>query len=501
MPSRPFVSYVALGVAAYFLFITNIRFLFSPYPPAKTFLPLTPEIARGLNRRLIVLALLSLIGYLAFYTPLSQQVADTPLLFARGLFSLLMVLNIVWALWLLFRSPKLTDIRWIIIGVILIMVLSLAAEWLGYRNLAYTTRQTVIGSLLVFGIALILSRVFRGLFDAIDEGAYAWSSKLRKVLSVRDDGPFPGIIWLRLVTGVLIWVGFVLSILKLFDVSDEVIANLKNLVIQGFEIGTIKLIQIRLFWAAISFAVLLAFSGWIRSRLDQRWLQKTRMERGAREAMVTISGYLMVGIAALISLGVAGLNFSNLAIIAGALSVGIGFGLQNIVNNFVSGLILLFERPIKTGDWVAIGGTEGYVKRIRIRATQIQTFDRSDVIVPNSELISKQVTNWMLQSPRGRVKVPVGVAYGSDTSKVRDILLKVADEHPRVIQDSFSPKPKVLFRAFGDSSLDFELRVFIYNIDERINVISDLNFAIDSAFREADIEIPFPQRDVHMRDE
>lgn len=497
-----FVTLVALSVAAYFLIVATIRFLFSPYPPAKTCLPLTPDIARGLNRRLIVLVLLSMIGYLAFYTALSQQVPEAPLLLARGVFSLLLVLNMVWALWLLFRSPKLTEIRWIIIGVILILTASLIAEWLGYRNLAYTTRQTVIGTLAVFGLALLLSRLFRGLFDAIDAGAYGWCRKLKQLLAVKDDGPLPGVIWLRFVVGVLIWIGFGMAVLRLFDVSDEVVGDFKNLVMHGFTIGSMQLIPIRLFWAAVIFAILLTLSGWVRSRLDKRWLQKTRMDRGAREAMVTISGYLMIAIAALVALSIAGLNFSNLAIIAGALSVGIGFGLQNVVNNFVSGLILLFERPIKTGDWVVVGQTEGYVKRIRIRATQIQTFDRSDVIVPNSELISQQVTNWMLESPRGRVKIPVGVAYGSDTDQVRDILLKLAEEHPRVVQvhDTLSPKPRVLFRAFGDSSLDFELRVFIYNIDERISVTSDLNFAIDRAFREAGIEIPFPQRDVHMRD-
>ncbi|MEJ2686549.1 MAG: mechanosensitive ion channel [Gammaproteobacteria bacterium] len=196
----------------------------------------------------------------------------------------------------------------------------------------------------------------------------------------------------------------------------------------------------------------------------------------------------------------AGLEYKNLAIIAGALSVGIGFGLQNIVNNFVSGLILLFERPIRTGDWIVVGSTEGYVKRIRIRSTQIQTFDRADVIVPNSELISTQVTNWMLYDLRGRVRVPVGVAYGSDTALVKQLLLEAGGAHPQVITDGSAPEPVVLFLEFGDSSLNFELRIYIREIDMRLAVVSDLNFAIDAAFREHGVEIPFPQRDVHVRD-
>ena len=212
-----------------------------------------------------------------------------------------------------------------------------------------------------------------------------------------------------------------------------------------------------------------------------------------------VFGYGGVFIAMVVGLGVAGISFANLAIIVGALSVGIGFGLQNIVNNFLSGLILLVERPVKTGDWIVVGGTEGYVKRIRIRSTQIQTFDYADVIVPNSELISSQVTNWMLRDTTGRARVPIGVAYGSDTQKVKEILMKIAQEHPEVINNKASMEPFVLFLGFGDSSLNFELRVFIKNIDHRLRVISDLNFALDAAFREAGIEIPFPQRDVHIR--
>ena len=221
--------------------------------------------------------------------------------------------------------------------------------------------------------------------------------------------------------------------------------------------------------------------------------------QGARDALVTIMGYILFIIAIMAGLSAAGFDFGNIAIIAGALSVGIGFGLQNIVNNFVSGLILLFERPIRKGDWIEVGGTEGYVKDIHIRSTIIQTFDRSDVIVPNSELISNQVTNWVLSSKSGRAIVPVGVAYGTDTGKVREILLAIAEENTQVAKVSSMPKPVVLFREFGDSSLNFELRVFLHNVDSRLGIISDLNFAIDKAFKEAGIEIPFPQRDLHVK--
>jgi len=214
---------------------------------------------------------------------------------------------------------------------------------------------------------------------------------------------------------------------------------------------------------------------------------------------VTMSGYGLMIAAGLIALAIAGVTFQNLALIAGALSVGIGFGLQNIVNNFVSGLILLFERPIRTGDWIIVNNIEGYVRRISIRSTQIQTFDRADVIVPNSDLISNSVTNLMLRDRFGRLRVPVGVAYGSDTQRVKESLLEVARAHPQVVQgSSIVADPYVLFLSFGDSALNFELRAFVRDVGQRLTVLSDLNFAIDAAFREAGIEIPFPQRDLHI---
>jgi small-conductance mechanosensitive channel len=247
-------------------------------------------------------------------------------------------------------------------------------------------------------------------------------------------------------------------------------------------------------------SVLLTLTGWFKARLNTKWLVQTRMQRSAREALVTTFGYVAVALAVIVALSIAGIKFTNIAIIAGALSVGIGFGLQNVVNNFVSGIIMLVERPVRTGDWIVVGGTEGYVQRISIRTTTIRTFDRAEVIVPNSDLISGQVTNWVLGNTWGRICVPIGVAYGSDTAKVKAILLDIAQNNEDVIKGNPQlPDPYVLFLTFGDSSLNFELRATIRDVDRRKRVISDINFAIDAAFREQGIEIPFPQRDINFR--
>ena len=496
----PFVAIAAYALLVYVLALIVIRLLFAPPPPATLFLPMTPDIAAGLARRLSVLALIALLGYLMIASLIRESLPEYAFMLARSVLGFLIVANIIWALWLLKRSPRMTELRPLILGVILVLAASLLAEWIGFRNLAFATRRVVIGTSLAFGLMLLLSRLSRDLFDAIDAGSYAWARRVRKLLGTGAEGHVTGIMWLRLVTTILIWSLFALLIVYIWGISDAVVNQIRTYLLQGFDIGSLHVVPVKLFWAAVSFTILLTIGGWFRSSLENRWLVHTPMDRGAREALVTISGYLAVLIAALVSLGIAGLDFSRIALIAGALSVGIGFGLQNVVNNFISGLILLFERPVKTGDWVVVGDTEGYVKRIRIRSTQIQTFDQADVIVPNSELISSQVTNWMLRDTRGRARIAVGVAYGSDTEKVKRLLEEVAAAHPRVVKDGSSPAPRVLFRAFGDSSLDFELRVYIYNIDERLRVTSDLNFAIDKAFRDNGIEIPFPQRDVHVRD-
>jgi small-conductance mechanosensitive channel len=244
------------------------------------------------------------------------------------------------------------------------------------------------------------------------------------------------------------------------------------------------------------FAAILSITRVLQRTLDTRVFPQTRLDVGVRDSLRTFTGYVGLVVAALVALSTAGLNLSNLAIVAGALSVGIGFGLQAIVNNFVSGLILLFERPMKVGDWVVIGQHQGYVKRIRVRATEIETFDQSSVIVPNSDFISQAIINWTHGNRVCRIIVPVHVAHGSDTQQVHDILLEVAREHPHVLR---MPAAHVLFMSFGESALHFELRVFARDVDYFLSLGSELRFAIDQRFREAGIVIPYPQRDLHIR--
>ncbi|MEJ2509925.1 MAG: mechanosensitive ion channel [Gammaproteobacteria bacterium] len=496
----PFISVVAYGLPAYFLLVTLIHLFLAPCPPGRPFLNYPTHTAKQLARRLKVFVLLGFLGYLLFSTILAQSLPAPALLLTRGVFAAIFILNLAWAVWLFGRMPGLAGTRWLRAGLYLVLLATLVSEWLGYRNLSVTILRAVVGTLFALGMLALFSRLLAEMFDGLDRGRRGWHRALRAVLGLKSGDHFPGLVWLRVITTVSLWAAFALAALRLWGISETALQQVQGWLINGFTVGSLKIVPERILLAVIAFALLFTLTGWFRTRLERKWILKTHMDRGAREAVVTMTGYIGIGVALIVGLGVTGVDFSHLAIIAGALSVGIGFGLQNIVNNFVSGLILLFERPIKTGDWIVVGGTEGYVKRIRIRSTQIQTFDRADVIVPNSELISSQVTNWMLYDARGRARVAVGVAYGSDTAKVNEILLDIANKHPSVITDGSAPKPMVLFREFGDSSLNFELRCHIQNIDDRLRFISEVNFAIDAAFREHGVEIPFPQRDLHVRD-
>jgi len=211
---------------------------------------------------------------------------------------------------------------------------------------------------------------------------------------------------------------------------------------------------------------------------------------------ITSARYVITIVGIVTVFNVIGVGWSNVQWLVAAVSVGLGFGLQEIFANFVSGLMLLFERPIRIGDTVTIGNITGTVTRIQIRATTITDWDRKELVIPNKEFITGQVVNWTLSDPMQRIVTTVGVAYGSDTDLVEKLLYQVAREEPNVLAE---PEPRVYFRGFGESTLDFELRAFISHIDLLVRTKHQLHKAIDQAFRTAGIEIAFPQRDLHVR--
>jgi len=227
-----------------------------------------------------------------------------------------------------------------------------------------------------------------------------------------------------------------------------------------------------------------------------KWIQRhDKIDKGIYYSFVTLLGYLGWVIAGWGALSLLGVNLQSLAVIVGALSVGIGFGLQHVVNNFISGLLILFERPIRKGDWIKINGHEGFVKNIHIRSTEIETFSKTSVLIPNADVLSNALENVTKSNSLGRMVISVGVSYNSDLRLVEKLLLDVANNDPGLVKD---PAPFVLLTDFADSSVQFELRGVFTDITKGLATKSRIMFAIWDAFKENNIEIPFPQRVVHL---
>jgi small-conductance mechanosensitive channel len=230
--------------------------------------------------------------------------------------------------------------------------------------------------------------------------------------------------------------------------------------------------------------------------LRSRVLRLTGLNRSSQETVAQIATYAIIFLGTIVVLQLWGLDLSSLTIFASVLGVGIGLGLQGIAKEFISGLVLIFERPIKVGDFVNVGELMGTVERISVRSTEIRTLDEVSIIVPNSRFLEEEVVNWTHHSSVSRLKVPVTVAYGSDLTAVRGALIDAAKEHPDVLAE---PAPRVFFKGFGDSSLNFDLLIWTAEPQKQFRLKSDLYFRIEAILRHRNIEIPFPQQDLHVR--
>lgn len=387
------------------------------------------------------------------------------------------------------RRQVWTILRFAVGGLAIAGVLAAAA---GYVRLGHYLIQNLLVSGAIFALLYLCGGLLR---EVVGFGMRAELLTRRLGFGARAAGQIS--FWLEALVGpLLLGIGIYFA-LPNWGVPAEDIRRSVASFLSGFTIGGVTLSLIDLAVAVAVFVAVLAITRSLRAALAERVLPLTELDPGVRNSIATGVGYIGALIAILLSVAVLGIDLSSLAIVAGALSVGIGFGLQNIVNNFVSGLILLVERPVKVGDWVVVGCQEGYVKRINVRATEIETFERASVILPNSELLQSSVVNWTHKDKTGRVAVRVGVAYGSDTKKVHEILLACARDHPDIVG---CPAPYAVFRDFGPSALEFEVRGFLRDVDKRLMVASDLRFAIDAMFRAQNIEVPYAQHDIHLRD-
>ncbi len=354
------------------------------------------------------------------------------------------------------------------------------AAILGFVVAAQALSVPSVVSLAIFGVLVLLQRL---------------SHALGRTTKADDEEELRA-------TLVPIFINFGMIVLSLpilamvWGVSFAQLAELWAQFQAGFSLGETQISPTNFMTFILIFVVGYLLTGFIKASIKSTVLPRTSLDLGGQNAVVAGVGYLGVFIAAVLAITMAGIDLSSLAIIGGALSVGIGFGLQNIVSNFVSGIILLIERPIGEGDMIEVGGQMGYVREISVRSTRIETFDRTDVIVPNSDLVSGQVTNWTRGNLVGRVIVHVGVAYGSDTMRVNAILQDVAEAHPLVVG---MPPVSVLMTGFGADSLDFEIRAIIRDVNYVLSVKSEMLQEINKRFAEEGIEIPFAQRDLWLR--
>ncbi len=366
----------------------------------------------------------------------------------------------------------------------------LVAAVLGYTNLADRIAFGAIwGSVFGAGYLAVVLTAEAVLEAVVDAG---WLDPLRMVRAHRQR--FVEVVrrGLRLL-GLFAWLQMLLQASQIWDPFREVL---------GILLGA------RLGYGPVTFSIgsVLAFGvtlyvSWLLARflsftLDQEVFSRVRMPPGVPFALTTFTRYTVLVGGFVAALSILGFSWNRLSLLIGALGVGIGFGLQNVVNNFVSGIILLFERPVRVGDRVQLDDLVGVVSTIGLRASRVRTFDGSDVMVPNSEFISGRVTNWTLSDQRRRAILPVRVAYGTKPAHVLEILEQVAQRSPDVLDE---PAPEALFRAFGPSSLDFELRAWTESERGYLNVLSDLAVATEEALEAAGIQIPFPQHDLHLR--
>ncbi|TPK86542.1 mechanosensitive ion channel family protein [Mesorhizobium sp. B2-4-17] len=370
---------------------------------------------------------------------------------------------------------------------------TIIAALLGYIGLALFVSLQVV----VTGTALITAYIGFLSAQAIgEEGAFA-NTTVGRWLSVNSSYEDTALDQLGLVVSVAINLMIVLVFLPLillmwgFQLGD--IQAWAYRLATGITIGSVTISLTGILSGVVVFIIGYFLTRWFQGWLDGSVMARGKVDTGVRNSIRLAVGYAGVALAALVGISAAGIDLSSLALVAGALSLGIGFGLQNVVSNFVSGLILLAERPFKVGDWIVAGDVSGTVKKISVRATEIETFQRQSVILPNSNLINNAVGNWTHRNKLGRIDIKIGVAYGSDVKQVHAVLLEIARSHPLVLKN---PEPFVLFSNFGAAALEFEIRVFLADVMNGNIVQNDVRFAVLEKFDDQHIEIPSTPRAV-----
>jgi small-conductance mechanosensitive channel len=381
--------------------------------------------------------------------------------------------------------------RKIVPVLIVLYTISFLGNIFGFINLSVLLNKISIRTVAITMIAYGYLRIFNALVFAIlqvigkkfPNFLMRYNDKITKRAS-SFIGVFVFLLWFR-------------SFLTILEVREEFLNMLVGFLTTEMDIGSISVSLANILLFILILSITYAIAVFIKKIIEQEILQNLKLPRGIPAAISMVLRIFFVTLGVIFAISAAGIDMGKFGMIAGALGVGIGFGLQNIVQNFISGLILIFERPIQVGDTVEVNNLLGQVKDIGVRASNVVTYDGAEVVVPNSNLISNDLINWTLSDSRKRVEIKVGTAYGTDPNRVLEILQDAAKNHPNVVQN---PEPRALFEGFGDSSLDFRV-LFWVNFELGLGTKSDIAIEIYNKFAEEGIEIPFPQVDVHMKEE
>ncbi len=475
-------------------FAALLAAVFAPGQPMRQLVQLSNRSARRINRLLTIMAaiyagdlFLSSLGQILYF-PLSMSVVQSlaaSLAFAAVLIGLLLTPFEPSAADALTPRPRRSEPRWLKFPLWLAAAGIIVLCMLGYVALGRFLAQQIVMTGVVALVAALLFlaiRAFtregagqRGQVGVFLEDQLGFDAVRRKQLGWLTESALSIVVLMLTLPLLLLQWGYSAA-----DVRDW----FKSLVF-GFEVGQFKISIARILIGVLIFIALLFATRVVQRRLRENVLIQPRMDPGIANSVDTAVGYAGIGLAAIIAISYAGFDITNLAIVAGALSVGIGFGLQSIVNNFVSGLILLIERPIKVGDWIVVGNEQGNVKRISVRSTEIETFDRASLIVPNSELITGRVLNWTHRNALGRVVLKFTAGANADPRRVIEVMTKCAERHAEILRE---PPPLAVFEGYTPTTTEYSLRVLLPDIQRGLRVQSDLRIAIFEALKAARID-------------
>ncbi len=492
---RPLSVAIILGIFSTSLFFRDRPPILLDLSILLLTIPIIDIVAHVSNKKgkiyLITFALLIILRFINYIFPPITPVHRLNLLLMGGLEVVILIA--------LFRKLNIRNItnpafnqfvRVIILVHIFASITGLMANFTGHLRLAEIAIDLAITNTLV-GLLLIISTVvIVGLLQLAIDGNYLkkfnFLQKRRQLFKSR-------IVVIMMLVVSLLWINYILQILRVNDIFYQFVDTLlnKNIALgsASFTMGSVLL-----FFFIIWLSVII--SDMIKAVLEDDVLNRVSLKKGVPRMISVIVRFSLITVGIFLAVSAIGMPLNQLTIIISAFSVGIGFGLQNIVNNFVSGIVLLFERPVQIGDTVEVNNLIGSVKSMGIRSSNIRTFEGAEVIVPNANLISTEVINWTLSDKKRRIEIFSGVAYGSDVYLVKKILLGILNQHPDILAE---PEPLVLFNDLGESSLDFRLLFWIDNYEKWIIIKSEVIFKIHDAFKEAGIKIPFPQRDLHIK--